>query len=115
MLLALVSFAAWESDQIIPVDTLGKLVKIMAAGNYTMIHPNTWSRVLSTEPEANLGVCLINREALEKNTFMLIPPDNCWAGGEVRFKRDVLKSSGNYIEIYGQIKPIYHLDNPKES
>jgi len=34
----------WESDQIIPPDALGKLVRIMKAGNYMIIHPNSWTR-----------------------------------------------------------------------
>lgn len=101
---------SWENDQIIPTDTLDILVKLMRAGNYTMIQPNAWSREVPTEPEANFGVCLVSRDALGKHTFMLIPPDDCWAGGEARFKRDVLKNGGSYIEVYGIISPIYHLN-----
>lgn len=103
---------SWESDQIIPADALGKLVKIMSAGNYMMIHPNSWDRVLPGEPDANFGVCLIRRETLEKYGFLLEYPDmrDCWHGGEAWFKKQVLKGGGNYIEVYGLIKPIYHLD-----
>lgn len=104
---------SWECDQIIPPDTLGKLVRIMKAGNYMMIHPNSWSRVLPTEPNANFGCCLIRRGCLEKYGFLLEYPNmpNCWHGGEVWFKKQVLAGGGNYIEVYGIIKPIYHLDN----
>lgn len=103
---------SWESDQIIPIDTLTRLVKIMEAGNYMMIHPNSWDRVLPGEPEADFGVCLIRRQCLEKFGFLLEYPDmpDCWYGGEAWFKKQVLKDGGNYIEIYGLINPIYHLN-----
>ena len=104
---------SWESDQIIPPDTLKKLAKIMEAGHYMIIHPNSWTRdkVLKSEPEISFGVCLISREPLEKYGFLLEYPNmnNCWHGGDVWFKKQVLKGGGNYIEIYGLIKPIYHL------
>ena len=104
---------SWESDQIIPEDTLVKLARIMEAGNYTMIHPNAWSREVPTEPDASFGVCLISREALEKYGFLLEYPDmrDCWHGGETWFKNQVIKGGGSYIEIYGLIKPIFHLND----
>ena len=103
---------SWESDQIIPPDTLGKLVKIMEAGNYTMIHPNSWEREIPAEPDVNFGVCLIKRWPLEKYTFLLDTPAlrNSWYGGEAWFKKQVLQGGGSYIEVYGLIKPIYHLN-----
>ena len=103
---------SWESDQLIPTDTLDRLIKIMEAGNYTIIHPNSWNRVFQCEPQASFGVCLISRPPLEKYTFLLDTPAlrNCWFGGEDWFKKQVLESGGSYIEIYGVIKPIYHLD-----
>lgn len=108
---------SWESDQIIPSETLSKLVQIMKAGNYMIIHPNSWSRdkVLQGEPEISFGVCLINKKPLEKYGFLLEYPDmpNTWHRGEIWFKKQVLSSGGNYIEIYGVINPIYHLDDPE--
>lgn len=103
---------SWESDQIIPTDTLTKLDKIMEAGSYMMIHPNAWDRVLQAEPVAKFGVCLIRRQALEKYGFSLEYPNmpDCWHDGESWFKKQVLEGGGNYIEVYGLIKPIYHLD-----
>ncbi len=103
---------SWESDQIIPPNTLVKLVKIIEAGNYTMIHPNSWERAIPFEPDAGFGVCLIRRAPLEKFTFLLDTPAlrNCWYGGESWFKNQVLKDGGSYIDVYGLIKPIYHLD-----
>ena len=77
-----------------------------------MIHPNAWSRENPSEPEANFGVCLINRQSLEKFGFLLEYPNmpNCWYGNEVWFKKQVIKGGGSYIEIYGIIKPILHLN-----
>ena len=103
---------SWESDQIIPPDTLGKLVKIMEEGIYTMIHPNAWAQKVPAEPDASFGVCLIRMGPVEKCTSLLDPPAlrSSWYGGEAWFKKQVLESGGNYIEIYGLIKPIYHLN-----
>ncbi len=104
----------WECDQIIPVDTLSKLVKIMEAGEYQMIYPNSWAREIPTELNANFGCSLIHRVCLEKHGFLLEYPDmpDCWHGNEVWFKKQVLKGGGNYIEIYGTIGPIEHLNDP---
>lgn len=102
---------SWESDQIIPPDTLKILSNIMEAGKYSMIHPNTWSRENPSEPEANFGACLISKKELKKYGFLLEYPNmpNCWYGGETWFKKQVINGGGSYIEIYGTIKPILHL------
>ena len=103
---------SWESDQIIPANSLDKLVKIMTAGNYAMVHLNSWSRNQSPSPIADFGCCLIHRWCLEKYGFLLEYPDmrDCWHGGETWLKKQVLKGGGSYIEIYGIINPIYHLN-----
>lgn len=105
---------SWECDQIIPPDTLSKLAKLMEAGNYTLIHPNTWARDMPAEPEAGFGCCLISRQPLEKYGFLLEYPDmpNSWYKGEAWFKKQVLEGGGNYIEIYGVIEPIKRLVAP---
>ena len=102
---------SWESDQIIPVNTLSKLVEIMKAGDYKMVHPNAWSREVQNEPDADFGVCLISKWCLEKYGFLLDGLDarRSWHGGEAWFKKQVLKGGGSFIEIYGIINPIYHL------
>lgn len=102
----------WECDQIVPANALTKLVAIMKAGNYMMIHHNSWAREIPAEPNASFGCSLIKRVCLEKYGFLLEYPDmpNCWHGGEVWFKKQVLKGGGSYIEVYGLIKPIYHLN-----
>ena len=102
---------SWHSDQIIPTNTLGKLIEIMDAGNYTMVHPNAWARETQGEPAADFGCCLIRKWALEKCGFTLEYSDEPnWTGNDIRFKKRVLKEGGNYIQIYGIISPIYHLN-----
>ena len=103
---------SWESDQLIPPDALTKLVMIMEAGNYMMISHNSWSREIPTEPMAAFGCALISRKVLEKYGFLLEYPDmpNIWHGGDVWFKKQVIKGGGNYVEVYGAIGPIYHLN-----
>ena len=104
---------SWECDQIIPVNTLDILIRMMQAGNYMMVHPNSWAREVPTELNASFGCCLIGRKALEKYGFLLEYPDmpDCWHGGDTWFKKQVIKGGGSYIEIYGIIQPIYHLNN----
>lgn len=104
----------WECDQIIPVNTLDELIKIMKEGNYLMVNPNKWARENPANPNTDFGCCLIKREALEKHSFILEfnkpgTPDT-WETGESWFKTHVLKSGGSYVDIYGVIDPIYHLN-----
>lgn len=106
---------SWESDQIIPPDALTKLSQIMEKGKYMIIHPNSWDRVLPGEPDISFGVCLISREPLEKFGFLLefgLEPGmrKAWNNGDIWFKEQVLKDGGNYIEAYGLIRPILHLN-----
>ena len=108
---------SWECDQIIPTNTVDILIKMMQAGKYMMVHPNSWSREVPGQVNASFGCCLINRKALEKYGFLLEYPGmpNCWHGGDVWFKKQVINGGGSYIEIYGIIKPILHLDDPNKN
>lgn len=106
----------WECDQIIPVDALAKLIQILESGDYMMINPNKWARQNSEDPNTDFGCCLIKREVLQKYGFILefgTDPDmpNTWEPGEAWFKKRVLRGGDSYINIYGVIVPIYHLDN----
>ena len=104
----------WECDQIIPVNTLDNLIKIMQQENYMMVNPNKWAREDSTVPNTDFGVSLIKREALGKHNFILEFNDpetpDTWETGESWFKTQVLKNGGSYIDVYGIIDPIYHLN-----
>jgi len=107
---------SWECDQIIPSNSLKKLSEMMQLENYMMIVVNSWSRLIPNTFNANMGVTLISRQALQNARFL--PEKNGeisrniadgYDVDETMFKKRILKSGGNYIEIYGVIKPIYHL------
>ncbi len=101
---------SWECDIIIPTNTLNTLIKIMKSGNYSMVNANALRMDQPVVTETNISSCLIKRDVIEKYTFMLTPPENCWAGGEERFKKKVLAGGGSYLELYGTIKPVIHLE-----
>lgn len=104
---------SWECDQLIPTDALNTLVKFMVNGNYAMISHNSWTRGDPDQALAAFGCTLIRRDCLENFGFLLEYQNmqNCWHAGETRFKNQVLKAGGKYIEVYGVIQPIYHLDH----
>mgnify|MGYP001581355939 FL=1 len=93
---------SWECDQIIPVNALDKLVALMEKGNYMMVCHGSPGRILPQENIAAFGVTLIKREALKKYSFLL--------ASENWFKKQILQGGDSYIEIFGVIKPIYHLN-----
>jgi hypothetical protein len=108
---------SWECDQIIPADTLDRLVSLMKRESYMMVVVNSWARTIPGEFNANMGVTLISQKALKKSWFL--PTKNkkisrdlgdIYSVDEMRFKKQILKSGGNYVELYGVIDPIYHLD-----
>jgi hypothetical protein len=107
---------AWDCDQIIPIDALGKLAQLMEEGDYMMVNPNKWNREIPGDPNIDFGCALIRRDSLEKYGFILefgTDPDmpNSWEPGEAWFRKRVLRGGGKYINVYGVINPIYHLDN----
>ncbi len=99
---------SWECDQIIPIDALDKLVRIMKAGDFMMVNHNSWLRDIPGRVDTNFGVSLISRAALKKYGFLLefgtdpdMPDD--WQPGEAWFKKRVLRGGGNSIEVQGVI------------
>ena len=106
---------SWECDQIIPADALDILVKIINTGDFMMVNHNNWTRQTLNSPNFDFGVALIKREALEKHGFLLEfgtdpeMPDS-WEPGEDWFRKRVLRGGGNYAEVDGLIKPVYHLN-----
>lgn len=108
---------SWECDQIIPPDALNKLVNLMEAGNFMMVIHNSQARWDPSIPNTNMGVTLIKRECLKNNWFLPV------RNGEISFdvsdsynidnpifKKRVLENGGNYLEAYGVVSPIYHLN-----
>jgi hypothetical protein len=110
---------SWECDQIAPNDTLDKLIKIMKEGNYRMVIHNSRARWDPSIHNVNMGITLISKECLEKCWFLpqkngkisLDLSDSYNINNPSVFKKRVLKSGGNYLEAYGIIGPIYHLNN----
>ena len=98
----------WECDQIIPTNALDKLIGLMKEGNYMMVNPNKWARENPDNPNTDFGCCLIKREALEKYGFLNVP--DSWETGEAWFKSRVLSGGGSFIDVYGIIDPVYHLN-----
>ncbi len=106
----------WECDQIIPTSALDELVGMMKTGDFMMVNHNGWGRGNPDIANTDFGVSLIKRECLEKYGFILdfgTDPNmpNTWETGENWFRKRVLRDGGSYIEVYGVIKPIYHLDS----
>lgn len=102
---------SWECDQIIPTDALDKLIKLMKAGNFMMVVHNSWDRQAPAAFNTDMGITLIKKDVLKKHGFLPKPGSERWRGPEAWFKERVLRSGGNYIDVYGIIKPIYHLKN----
>lgn len=109
---------SWECDQIIPNDALDKLIRIMDNGNYDMVIHNSWARWNSTILNTNMGVTIINRSCLEKNWFLptrngkiSLDPKDAYDINTYEYKKRVLNSGKSYIEVFGVINPIYHLNN----
>jgi len=100
---------SWECDQIIPADSLDKLVKLMIAGNFMVVAHNSWARNNPNESNPDMGITLIKKECLEKQGFLTKPGAKRWQGGEAWFKERVLRGGGSYIDVYGLINPVYHL------
>ena len=100
---------SWECDQIIPTDALDKLINLVHAIGSMMVVHNSWARNNPEESNPDMGCTLIKRECLEKYGF-LPPKGNHFKGGEAWFKERVLRDGGNYIDVYGIISPIYHLN-----
>lgn len=107
---------SWECDEIIPPNSLDKLIKLMAAGDFMIASHNCWTRQNPEQPLNELfGVTLIKRECVEKHGFILhfgTDPDmpTTWEPSEKWFRKRVLRDGGNTIEAEGLISPIYHLN-----
>jgi hypothetical protein len=105
----------WECDQIIPNDTLDKLVSIMQQGNYMLVNPNKWQREIPDTPNYDFGCALISKEPLKKYSFILdfgTEPEmpNTYELSEYWFKQRIIRDGGRFVEVDGVINPIFHLN-----
>ena len=100
---------SWECDQLIPADTLDKLVEVMEEGGFTMVcnlEQGKFSINPKAEPNDDFGCVLIRRNSLEKYGFLLEYPNmpNTWHAGARWFKKRLIGSGGRYIEV--KINPV---------
>ena len=83
--------------------------------NSKMALANCWARYDNSMLMTDMGCTLIKRECLEKAWFLPDPNGEISLNESNRFKDTfkarVLKSGNSFIELFGVIGPIYHLDN----
>lgn len=103
---------SWECDEIIPPDSLKKLLKIMLSGNYQMVIHDSKARGNPKATNTNMGLTLFTRPALEKIRFYTSRRD-VYSVHNPLFKKRLLLAGGNYAEIFGVISPILHLEKGK--
>lgn len=102
-----------ECDVIVPPDALTKLLGFI--GDFWMVSHGYPSRINPDVVSMEFGTALIKREALEKlelkDQFGYISPEtpDIFQGNESWFKARILGSGEKYLNVFGQIKPIFHL------
>ena len=99
---------SWESDIILPTNSLGKLIGMIRGGIMVVVH-NSWMRRHPGHPDFDMGCTLISREALKKCAFLPEPGSSYWQGEDDLYKLRVLEGGGSFAEVVGLIEPIYHL------
>jgi len=112
---------SWETDTIAPPNILKELLSF--GDRFKLIHHMSPSRRdPDVDQENQFGLSLVHRDWLEKFGFLLennepaggkVDPlmPTTWHGVDSWFNRRVLRESeGNFIELYGVVKPILHLD-----
>lgn len=111
------NYDAWfslECDVITPPNTLTKLVDLI--DDYWMINHAYPGRDNPLDVNVEFGISLIKRKAIEENSFIneygYLNPlrPNSWYGSDVWFIRRIDRNNkAKNINVYGIIKPIYHL------
>ena len=111
---------SWECDQIIPNNSLDELIRLMSSGNLVMANHNGWVRQLPDVANTDLGISLISKEVLKKYSFLLKfgsdpqMPHN-WKFGDPWLKMQVYRDGGSFLEVFGVLQPVYHLNNGEAS
>lgn len=105
----------WECDQIIPTNALDKLIKLMEAGDFSVVAHNGWGE-RDDELNFDFGVTLVKGNVLRKYGFLPefgTDPDapDGWYNAELWYKERIKKDGYRYVEICGLIDPVYHLHN----
>lgn len=107
------AFFFWESDILIPSDSLTKLVNLMKTGGFEVIVHNCWVNDIPNQVNFHFGITLFKRSCLEKYSFI---PDfgkdtdaTSWYEAEEWYRRRLRKDNCNFLEVAGIIEPVYHL------
>lgn len=105
---------SWECDQIIPVNSLDVLIDIMILGNFLMVNHNCWDKHRPGELCFDFGVTLVNREYLEKYSFLLDPSDpdvpDTWYNAQTWYKRRMIRNNDRFTDVFGVLNPVLHLN-----
>ncbi len=110
-------YDAWctlECDVIAPPNALDELVRLI--GDFDEVNHSYPCRENPYEDNYDFGLSLIKREPIEKYGFIgqygfcdpIMP--KCYHGGERWFMRKVLRGGGSFIDVFGAISPVYHLN-----
>lgn len=93
-----------ECDQIVPENTLSRLIQLLNSGNFMAVAHNSWARWNSDRVNTDMGVTLIKKEALKNNWFLqdLSIYERC--------PDRINRLGGACIEVFGVINPIEHLN-----
>lgn len=109
---------SWESDQIIPSDSLIKLIDVMKKNNSMLLIHDSHDRDNPDDFNLDMGVTLVSRKALKIGWFMPVSKgkvslklSDAYDVNTVMFKKRVMAGGGNYLHVFGVIKPIRHLNN----
>jgi len=104
---------SWECDQIIPVDSLDKLIEIMKIGNFMIVNHNCWNKNVKDELCFDLGVSLVRRDCLKNYGFLLEfgtdPEPDSWYNAHAWYRKRLKKDGVPFIDLTGIISPILHL------
>jgi len=104
---------SWECDQIIPVDTLDKLIEIMKKGGYIMVNHNCWDKNVEDGLCFDWGVTLVNRDYLKKYGFLLEygidPEPDSWYNAQAWYRQRLKRDGSPFVDLIGVISPILHL------
>lgn len=104
---------SWECDQIIPTDSLDKLIKIMKSENFIMVNHNCWDKNVPDGLCFDLGVSLVSREYLQQYGFLLEfgsdPEPDSWYNAQAWYRKRLKKDGLPFIDICGVISPILHI------
>lgn len=104
---------SWECDQIIPTDSLDKLVEIMKTGKYIMVNHNIWDKNVPGGLCFDWGLTLVNRKYLKKYGFLLEfgtkPEPDTWFNAQAWYRKRLMRDHAPFIDMQGVIDPVLHL------